>query len=344
MKIGLTFNLRPDSDLPYQCGRDENAEFDTLSTIEALESTLNILGHQPFRIGTVREVLENVGLLTSMDLVFNVCEGSSAVSREGQVPAILDALNVPYVFSDPLTMCACLHKMTAKRLLMQEGIPTPDAVLVGHETELKRLRLPSFPLFVKPSHEGTSKGIDGGAVVSGESELARRVKFINESYHQCALVEEFVPGREFTVGIIGTGMSASVIGTAQIHLKNSLGVYGIYEKELCEELVSYEVESAPEAVATTALRAYRTLGCRDAGRVDLMARRNGALTVLEVNPLPGLHPSHSDLPIIAAATGLGYDGLVEGILASALERRDSAIAMSDFHLRTLVTSEKCCTE
>ena len=341
MKIGLTFDLRPEDGRTYVCGNDHGVEWDKMSTIRHLEAAITGLGHKTVLIGNIHHVLSDIETINVLDLVFNICEGVGAMSREGQVPAILDALGMPYTFADPLTMCMCLHKMITKRMLMQWGISTPTAVLAGSVEELNELHLPRFPIIVKPAHEGTSIGIDSGAVVYNQKELAARVDFILTTYRQCALIEEFITGKEITVGILGTGLDARVMGSAVINVKNTgLAVYGVYEKESCEELVTYEVTTPGEEVADLALNAYRIMGCRDAGRVDLITCNKGHPTVLEVNPLPGLHPSHSDLPIIAKGVGLGYDQMIENILLSASKRKRGIVNISDFHLRSVITDSK----
>jgi D-alanine-D-alanine ligase len=337
VNVGLTFDLRPESGRKYVCGDDHGVEWDKESTIHKLAATIVELGHKVTLIGDVNKMLANVRCIRRLDIVFNVCEGAGAMSREGQVPAILDALGVPYTFADPLAMCMCLHKPTTKHMLIQGKIPTPNFVVVNSVDELNMLELPSFPVIVKPAHEGTSKGIDAKAIVDNKWDLEVRVKFVLETYNQCALVEEFINGDDVTVAILGTGSDAKIIGSAIIHLKDLQSkLYGIREKELCEELVEYEVGVPSAEIGEMALRAFKIMGCRDAGRVDFIISNEAKPVVLEVNPLPGLHPSHSDLPIIAHGMGLSYVQLIDAILNSALKRRRCTVNVMDYYLSSIV--------
>jgi D-alanine-D-alanine ligase len=322
MRIGLSYDLR-DEYLAAGYGEEETAEFDQIGTIEAIESALAALGHQTARIGNARQLVEGLARGARFDLVFNTAEGLAGVGREAQVPAILEAYAIPYTFSDPLVSALTLHKAMAKRVLRDLGVRTADFRVVECEADLDAVDLP-FPLFVKPLAEGTAKGIDARSRVKTRAELARRCRELLARYRQPALVEPFLPGREFTVGITGTGSEAVALGTLEIVLRDSAEPhsYTYRNKELCEELCRFPLadpESACEAEAL-ALAAWRGLGGRDAGRVDLRAGRGGELYVLEVNPLPGLHPTHSDLPMIATAVGLPYLELIRRVVDSAAAR------------------------
>ncbi len=340
MRIGLTYDIRQGRSVPRRCGSDHDVERDTPETVGFIRGALENIAEAVLDVGSAEDVLLHAEEVRSCDLVFNICEGSHGPSREALVPAILEVIGVPYTFSDPLTMCTALHKMTAKQLLIRAGLRSPDAVLVASTEELSREGEFRFPLFVKPSHEGTSKGIDSGAIVRDLGELVGRVDFVVRTYRQCALIEEYVAGLEYTVGIVGTGSDACVLGGVEIQVVSEDRVHGVFEKELCEEMVEYHPVILEAAVADAALCAYRALGCRDAGRVDVILR-GGVPYVLEVNPLPGLHPSHSDLPIIARQAGVEYQELIRRIVASAAARGPShALKLSDGHLRSLVTGAR----
>jgi D-alanine-D-alanine ligase len=189
--------------------------------------------------------------------------------------------------------------------------------------DLARLDLP-FPLFVKPVAEGTAKGIDGGSRVATPAELVRRCRRVLAEFRQPALVEPFLPGREFTVGIVGTGSDAEAVGTLEVMLGEAAEPhsYTYLNKERCEDLCHFELAPPADAARCEplALAAWRGFGARDAGRVDLREDARGRLQVLELNPLPGLHPTHSDLPMIWSAVGRPYRALVERIVVSATRR------------------------
>jgi D-alanine-D-alanine ligase len=331
MRIGLTYDLRDDY-LAMGYGEEETAEFDRISTIEALEGALLRLGHQTDRIGHVRALAARLVSGDRWDLVFNIAEGLGGIGREAQVPALLDVYGIPYTFSDPLVMALTLHKGMTKRVLRDGSIPTPAFAEVSSPRDLDNLDLP-FPLFAKPVAEGTGKGIDGRSVLRTEAELKERCLELLARYRQPVLVESYLPGREFTVGITGTGAAASVVGTLEIVLlaRAEGGAYTYANKENCEELVEYRrvIAGKDPAVAKAekiSLAAWRLLGCRDGGRLDLRCDASGEPQLMEINPLAGLHPEHSDLPMIATAEGLAYDTLIERIVESARDRVGSPVA------------------
>jgi D-alanine-D-alanine ligase len=320
--IGLTYDLRDDyRDLGL--AEEQLAEFDSPQTIAELEAALLRLGHVVDRIGHVRRLAERLVAGHRWDLVFNICEGLAGRSREAQVPALLEAFGQPYTFADPLVMAATLDKAVAKRLVRDHGLATAPFALVERAADLAAVELP-FPLFAKPVAEGTGKGVSPASLVRSRRELERTCRRLLARYAQPVLVETYLPGREFTVGIVGSGPAARIVGTLEVELLPGAepGVYSYTNKERCEELVHYRLVDDPEAraAAELALACYRALDCRDAGRVDLRSDAAGRPHFLEVNPLAGLHPTHSDLPILASLAGLGYDGLIGAIVASAAER------------------------
>lgn len=322
MLIGLAYDLRDD----YRglgLAEEQLAEFDSPETVAELEAALVRLGHAVDRIGHVRRLAERLVAGHRWDLVFNICEGLAGRSREAQVPALLEAFDQPYTFADPLVMAATLDKAVAKRLVRDHGLATASFALVERAADIAAVDLP-FPLFAKPVAEGTGKGVSPASLVRSRRELERTCRRLLARYAQPVLVETYLPGREFTVGIVGSGPAARIVGTLEVELLPGAepGVYSYTNKERCEELVRYTLVDDPEAraAAELALACYRALDCRDAGRVDLRSDAAGRPHFLEVNPLAGLHPTHSDLPILASLAGLGYDGLIGAIVASAAER------------------------
>ena len=322
MLVGLTYDLRADY-LAMGYGEEETAEFDREGTIEAIERELKALGHKTDRIGHVRRLVERLGSGARFDLVFNIAEGMHGFGREAQVPALLDAYAIPYTFADPLCAAVTLHKAAAKRILRDSGIPTPPFALVERAEDAARVDLP-FPLFVKPVAEGTAKGIHARSKVRDRAALEEECARVIATCRQPALVETFLPGREVTVGITGTGDRAVAIGTLEVVLKPQAEAdsYTYKNKEHCEELCEYKLAKGPFAAEAEclSLAAWRALGCRDGGRIDLRAGPDGKLSVLEANPLPGLHPEHSDLPILCTKIGIPYRELIRRIVASAAER------------------------
>jgi len=323
MRIGLTYNLRSDY-LAQGYPPEVVAEFDSDETILALEQIIGSLGHQTDRIGNVRALCARLAAGDRWDLVFNIAEGLSGRCRESQVPAILEAYGQGYTFSDPLTCAATLDKAVAKRLIQAAGLPTPGFHVVETLDDIPRVSL-AFPLFAKPLAEGTSKGITDRSVIDTPEQLNHACRRLLADHAQPVLVEEYLPGREFTAGIVGTGHAARVIGVMEIEIRQPSGaaVYSYETKEQCEQLVKYSrLDACPlrDEVNDLALKAYRALECRDAARVDIRCDRSGRPCFIEVNPLPGLHPTHSDLPMIATQEGISYARLIESIIRNAATR------------------------
>jgi len=322
MRIGITYDLRAEY-LAAGFSEEETAEFDREDTIVAIEHALEDLGYEVDRIGNVKNLASRLVAGERWDMVFNIAEGLEGFGREAQVPALLDAFHIPYTFSDPLVLSITLHKAMTKRVVRDLGIPTPDFFVVEQATDLEKVDLP-LPLFAKPVAEGTSKGITAASKITSQSKLVSTCMHLLLTYNQPVLVESFLPGREFTVGILGTGDDAAVLGVMEVILKEHAepGVYSFQNKEQYEELVEYGPATDATAVKAgeIALAVWRGIGCRDAGRVDIRLDMNGSPNFMEVNPLAGLHPHHSDLCIIARMKGMAYRSLIEAIMRSAMSR------------------------
>ena len=323
LTIGLVYDLRSDY-LAEGLDAAAVAEFDSQSTIDALDRTLGALGYRTDRIGTARALCRRLVSGDRWDLVFNIAEGLCGRSREAQAPAILELFGVPYTFSDPLVCAATLDKAVAKRIVQSAGLNTPAFAVVRDLGDLPNGSLP-FPLFAKPLAEGTGKGIDARSRIDDPDQLERTCRSLLQQFRQPVLVEEYLPGREFTTAVLGTASAARAVGTMEIEVlpAEGRGVYSYEMKERCEELVRYgplEAGALRRRVEDLALRAYRVLECRDAARVDVRVDRDGEPAFMEVNPLPGMHPSHSDLPMIATQEGMSYEELIGAIVDSALAR------------------------
>jgi D-alanine-D-alanine ligase len=322
MRFGVTYDLRADY-LAQGFGEEETAEFDSEITIAAICGALEALGHEPVRIGSVQRLAERLVAGERWDAVFNICEGLKGVSREAQVPALLEAYDVPYVFSDPLTLSLALDKGMAKRVVRSAGVPTPDFAVIENPYDLDHLDF-SFPLFIKPVAEGSGKGVNAKSRVDDFAALWGHTKTLLARYSQPVLVETFLPGREFTVGITGTGREASALGVMEVVWtdKASPHGYGYENKEHFEEKMIYRLaeDRAAEEAADVALAAWRALRCRDGGRADIRFGDDGKAYFLEVNPLAGLNPDRSDLVFITRFKGLSYRDLIGRIVESFLRR------------------------
>ena len=322
MLIGFTYDLRKDY-LARGYSEEDVAEFDSEGTIDAIAGTIESLGHTVVRIGNAWELCRRLVAGEKWDLVFNVTEGLRGRSREAQVPAICELYNVNYTFSDPLVSAATLDKAVAKRLVRDCGLYTAPFAVVNDLDDLKTVKL-GFPLFAKPLAEGTGKGITANSKINTPDELQKTCAELLKRYKQPVICEEYLPGREFTVGILGTGHDAKVLGTMEIELidASNNAIYSYESKELCETQVRYTKVTGKVVaeVEKLALRSYRLLECRDAGRVDIRCDKNGKPCFLEVNPLAGMHPSHSDLPMIATQEQMPYSELIDTIIKSAMNR------------------------
>lgn len=322
MRFGITYDLRSDY-LALGYSEEETAEFDAEATIAAVCEALAALGHAPVRIGGIRQLTKALAAGERWDAVFNICEGLKGVSREAQVPALLEAYDIPYVFSDPLTLSLTLDKALCKRVVRDAGIPTADFAVIETVADVANIDL-AFPLFLKPVAEGSGKGVgakskvdDGAALKSVAVELLAR-------FAQPVLVETFLPGREFTIGITGTGDGAAVLGVSELlPNQNFIGHgYGYENKEKWEDKMEIRLadDEAARAAGAVALAAWRVLRCRDGGRVDVRCDAVGAPHFIEVNPLAGIRPGYSDLCFIADFLGLGYAQLIGKFLDSFLLR------------------------
>jgi D-alanine-D-alanine ligase len=323
LRIGFTFNVkRVDS----KGGNDAEAEYDAPETIEAIRAALESYGHQVIPFEATAELPRTL-MQTPVDLVFNIAEGVAGRNREAAVPALCELLGIPYSGSDAATLSIALDKALSKRVIMQHEILTAEFQLMetGRERLSPKLK---FPLIVKPNQEGSSKGVSASAsVVDDEDALRAVVRELIDRYRQPALVEVYIPGREFTVGLLGD-RRPRVLPPMEILFKdkgNPRPVYDFQIKQEWEKHVSYQ---CPAALAPAELKAvervcretFAALDCRDVARVDLRMTPKGEIYVIEVNPLPGLTPGYSDLCLIAQAAGIDYRTLIGEILDGGLKR------------------------
>lgn len=269
------------------------------------------------------------------DIVFNIAEGFFGESREAQIPAMLDMLQIPYTGSDPLTLATCLDKARTKEILSYYNIPTAHFIIANQLDQIKNFNL-TFPLFVKPVWEGSSKGIFSSSFVSNRKELYDQVERIINEYSQPALIEEFLSGREFTVAILGNGDEAEVLPIVEIDYKDfPEGFIPVYSYEAKWILDTKEnpldvfscpakLNSALETkIKQVALNAYKTLRCRDWSRIDIRMNADNVPNIIEINPLPGILPDskeNSCFPKAARTAGISYDEMLNKVLFAAARR------------------------
>lgn len=329
MKIALTCNLKKkDTSKPA----DYFSEWDSQETIDAIASALRNRGHTVEAIDVEYPNLVSYFRKNRVDMVFNIAEGACGKFRESEVPAILDYLNIPYTGSNTFSLALALNKTLTKKILKAENIPTPafQLFVTGKEELNTALR---FPLIVKPNCEGSAKGINSSNVVHNKSDLYQKIGEVISVYKQEALVEEFIEGRELTVGILENGKPRALpILEIDFSTCKKSGEY-FYSWKMKEYQGDAELGTTPtfhcparldpetEArVKEVALRTHRAVGCFDISRTDIRLDKDNVPYVLEINPLPGLDPKESNFPLMAYAAGLTYEDLIEAILLGASER------------------------
>ena len=293
MKIGMTYNVKSDWQLSDGDMVDGNAEFDKPETIDDLAAILTSMGHHVVKIGNVQNLLAQIGTL-DVDIVFNIHEGIGDRNRESQVPILLDLYNIPFTGSDALTLGITLDKMVAKKCFIADHVPTPRYFVAQEACDIEKLNHVSFPLMVKTMWEGTSKGLSENSRVENVEQLQRQIEFVVKQYKQPALVEEFISGTEFTVGVIGNEnpqampvAQVSIDGTTELgdHFYTFERTQGNAVRYVCPANIPAQLTKQIQDIAVAA---YRSVGCRDYGRVDFRVDQKGQPYVLEINPLPSL--------------------------------------------------------
>src|SRR3954469_20705595 len=336
---------RPDEEPPSKISgltvaeliaRDEFAEWDSPTTIAAVESALSKLG-KVVRLEAKEDFPERLRQ-TRPDIVFNIAEGFHGVNREAHVPAICEFYGIPYSGSDPFTLSLCLDKARTKETLAFHGIPTARFAVVTKLEELtSRTTELRFPLFVKPLHEGSSKGITDSNLCEDRAQLQAQTRFLLTNYKQPVLVEEFLPGKEFTCAVLGNGENATVLPIVGMNFETlpegALPIYSFDAKFVwdrpenpldifqCPARITRKLQASIERVT---LDAFRVLGCRDWARIDVRLDASGVPNIIEVNPLPGILPDPADnscLPKAARAAGIGYEELIQSCLRYAAARQ-----------------------
>lgn len=338
LTVGLIYNLKKnDSALPDRSA-DKYLEWDEPSTIEEIKRVLA----EDFKVVLIEADKTLWNKLRKhkkeLDVVFNVAEGLSGTWREAVVPIMLEELGIPYTGSDPATLILCLNKARTKQILAYHKVRYPLYKVFTEVPELTKDEISplEFPLIVKPLWEGSSKGIRNSSLVMGLKECQNEIARVIQLYQEPVLVEEFIPGREFTVGILGNGESLLVLPIVELNFsslpKSVAPIYSYEAKWIwdvplapldifrCPAKVSASVE---RRIKETVIGAYNALGCRDWCRIDIRLDKQDEPYVLELNPIPGILPdprSNSCLPKAARAYGWNYSQLINTVLAITCKR------------------------
>ncbi len=333
MRIGLSFDLKA-AITEHRTVEDALEEYDSPETVAIISAALEAGGHQVVRLGGGAQFLDNIRG-EPVDIVFNIAEGRGSYrSREAQVPAVLEMLDIPYTGSDPQCLAICLDKPVTKKLVALAGVTTPGWLLITNEQELERASWGniSFPVIIKPAYEGSSKGIRLTSLARNISEAEEEVSRILADYRQPVMVEEFIDGDEVTVGVIGNS-PARVLGIMRVvpKQKEEHFVYSLEVKRDYVNLVDYEcpaglARDVLEKLEESSLKAFRALGCRDFARIDYRVNRDGIPYFIEINPLPGLG-TYSDLVIMAIMLGWTHEGLIRSVFDAALTRYPQCVGV-----------------
>lgn len=325
LKVGFTFNVKR-----LKAGvdgtSDDEAEYDSPATLQAIREAIASYGHEVIDLEATSE-LPNVLSNTQIDVVFNIAEGFKGRTRESQVPALLELLDIPYSGSDPATLAIALDKALAKRVVRQHGILTPNFMVMATGKEKLPRELASFPLIVKPNAEGSSKGVHPASVVRNEVELRETARKLLDKYKQPVLVEQYISGREFTVGLLGERRPRvlPIMEVVFLDRSDATPVYSFAHKQDWNSKLRYDVPASLDgaqqrSIEKAARECFLALNCRDVARIDFRMDAQGRPYFLECNPLPGLTPDWSDLVLISKAAGMDYHGLIGEILAPAIRR------------------------
>ncbi len=320
MRLAFTYDLKS-AWLARGLSPEQAAEFDGEITIAAIAGHYESRGFAVERIGGVHELLPLLAAGARWDLAFNICEGYLGSARESLVPALFEHAGIPCAFSDAATLALCLRKDFCKQVVRDAGVPTPRFAVLHRAAEGPPGL--AFPVFAKPVAEGTGKGVSLASRCDTKQALRRTTALLLEKFRQPVLVEEYLPGREFTVGIVGEGAAAEAVGCMEVGTRGRLPLaYGYAEKQDWRSRVEYTLADDAEAAAavSVALAAWRALGGRDAGRIDLRSDAAGRPHFIECNPLAGLNPVDSDLVIMGTLAGRTPGWLYDRIMQAVLDR------------------------
>ena len=326
IQVGVVFNLKH-AEQSRSAAPDDQAEYDSMDTVLAIERALQRQGCRTILLEADEELPEKLRRHRP-DFVFNIAEGRGGRAREAQVPALLSLFDIPFTGSDETTLCIALDKALTKRLLATYRIPTPRYRVYEPGMRVRTAGL-RFPVIVKPNAEGSSKGIADVCIAENAAELKSLVEQQIALYGGSVLAEEYIHGREFTVGLLGNGENVSVFPPMEILYHDSpIPGYHVYNYTVKQEYTKYVSYNCPAEISPKLEREivrlskkiFLALGCRDFARVDFRLDETGKLYFIEINPLPGLAPHYSDYPMLAEFCGVEYNDLVGSVLRAGAAR------------------------
>ncbi len=361
-KVGLAYdlvNLDCLNGQPIDCV----AELDSEETIQAIETAIESAGYEVVRLEANEDFVDKLRA-SHPDIVFNVAEGMHGDCRESQVPAMCEFYRIPYTGSGVLTLAMCLNKAITNQVLTCSNVLVPPYQVFNSRDEMLQLG-DEFPLIVKLLHEGSSMGLSRKSIVDDENALREQVDFVINTYHQPVLVQKYIIGREFTVGVLGN-RDPYTLPITEVTFKDPFGIVTFYpdeevlpmiertcgkgfmedlkrryipKKTICPADISPELA---ERINRTVINAYKAMKCRDWARIDLRMGANDKIYVLELNPIAGIAPGYW-LPNSAEVAGLNYESFINTILDIAWERVHSnhhpnQASMAEETIRELIYS------
>lgn len=326
-RVGLVCNTKSrvqagNNNLP----RDEEAEYDSQATVDKIADTIRLGGYECI-ILEADDSFYKKATDSNIQIAFNIAEGLHGRGREAQVPTILDILGIPYTGSDPTALCVALDKAMCKRLMESYGVRTPGHIVTDTpDIDYEALK---YPVIIKPNAEGSSKGVPDACVAVNKAELKNMLQSDLSSYKEQMLIEEYIDGREFTVGLLGNGSDLHVFEPMEIQFrKDAYLKYDVYSydvKQDYKKFISYQCpanisEQQSKEMKSMAEQVFNGLGCNDFARADFRMDREGNIYFIEINPLPGLAYGYSDYPMLAEFCGVSYQELVLSVLHAGIRR------------------------
>lgn len=321
LKVGIAYNLK------RKTGSDLEAEYDDEKTIRILAETIKSFGCDVILLEANATIIDTIK--NTPDIVFNIAEGIQGRGREAEIPGFLNMLGIPYTGSDETALCLSLDKYLTKIIVQSAGIRIPKHQLFhnGHEKLNEKIK---YPVILKPNQEGSSKGIFDMCTADDDRAFYPLLQRLLSQYQQPVIVEEFLTGREFTVGLLQEGDKIIVLPPMEIVYKKHFGKYDVYSyqvKKNYKECVEYHcppqlTKAERDELEKAAKEIFVLFDCKDMTRIDFRCDAEGKLNFIELNPLPGLSKGYSDLPYAAEKMGISFENLIRRILRNALFRNN----------------------
>jgi len=326
MNVGLFYNLREDFENNEHCApKDIIADWDVKDTIEKIKDGLRFNNYNVLDLKDPN-LLINSNIIDNIDIVFSICEMQGYRYRESLVPSLCEIIKIPYVFSSPDTLMISLDKNLCNFITKQSGCNVPNWFFINHKNKIISSMFNKYPYILKPSAEGSGIGITSNSVVFNFHDLKERSKYLLSSYNQPILIQEYIEGNEITIGLVENNHKIMTFTALEISplTKIDFAVYGYNEKENADKLFQFKPFNADkkllEQIKRLAIKAFLSIGCKDAARVDIRVSNDKIPYFIEINPLPHLHPIIGDFCRSAKASEVSYPQLIKYIMMNVIRR------------------------